>query len=57
MKRWLRYLVLPAIAFVVVGTVLLFLRLGIEGIVAGGLLIAAGVDMFFIGASRPLRHA
>lgn len=57
--QWLRYLVIPAVLAVGIGVYLLFARLGIEGIVAGGLLITAGVDMLFIGGSRPprLRHA
>lgn len=52
--KWVRYLVYPALALAIAGVILLFVRsLGIGGIIAGGLMFAAAVDMFFIGASRP----
>jgi hypothetical protein len=53
MKKWPRYLMVPGVVFVVGGSILLFVRLGIEGIVAGGLLVTAGIELFFIGLSRP----
>ncbi|HEY1958213.1 MAG TPA: hypothetical protein VGH28_21500 [Polyangiaceae bacterium] len=58
-KQWLRYLVIPAVIAFGFGIWLMFARLGIEGIVLGGLLFVAGIDLFFIGASQPprLRHA
>ena len=58
-KKWVRWLVIPALAAIIAGVVLMLVRLGIEGVVAGGLLFAAGVDVLFISASRPrqLRHA
>jgi len=52
--KWVRYLVYPALALAIAGVILLFVRsLGIGGIIAGGLMFAAAVDVFFIGASRP----
>ena len=58
-KKWVSWLVIPALAAIIAGVVLMLVRLGIDGVVAGGLLFAAGVDVFFISASRPprLRHA
>lgn len=55
MHRWLRYLVIPALFAFAFGIWLMFARFGVEAVVLGGLLFAAGVDLFFIGASQPPR--
>lgn len=52
---WLRYLPIPAVLAWGFGIWLMFGGFGVEGVVLGGLLFAAGIDMFFIGAAMPPR--
>ena len=57
----MRWLLVPGAIAIVAGAVLVFVRtLGVGGVIAGGLLFAAGIDMVFIGGAQPpprLRHA